>query len=349
MNDKVTVLVVDDSITYRQILVSIIEKISEAESVGTASSGAIALRKIAALLPDLVLLDVDMPNMDGVAILQQIKQSYPTVEVILISDFALDDTKKMLNSLQINVLAFVAKPSDANVLVRYLQPFIHLLQTRKYAVLGQHQPRTITRVKTPQNEPIKKADYDLCVIGVSTGGPEALDQLIPQLDNNLPCPIIIVQHMPPNFTHALAEKLNSLTRLQVLEARGGETLKSGYIYIAQGGKHLVLRTALEGGFYLAANDAPPVHHCKPSVDVLFRSVAAVFTGKVLAIVMTGMGRDGTDGVRMLKTKGCRCLVQDEASSVVWGMPKSVYEAGLADEVLPLKQLGVRISALVFAG
>jgi two-component system chemotaxis response regulator CheB len=313
------------------------------------------VKKIALLQPDLVLLDVVMPEMDGVETLQKIKQHYPAVEAIMMSSFNMTNAKQTLRSLQIGALDFISKPNASNAehsineLVNYLQPFIHLIQTKKYASLSRGQRLILPKIIP---EPVlsaiknKKGKYDLCVIGISTGGPKALDELIPQLDTNLPCPIIIVQHMPASFTESLVQKLNEETLLQVSEVKGGEKLNAGHIYIAQGGKHLVLREALEGGFYLAINDTPPVNNCKPSVDVLFRSVAAIFKGKVLAIVMTGMGRDGTDGVRMLKRKGALCLIQDEASSVVWGMPGSIYESGLADEVIPLNQLSARICTLV---
>jgi two-component system chemotaxis response regulator CheB len=152
--------------------------------------------------------------------------------------------------------------------------------------------------------------------------------------------------MPPLFTESLAMKLNEETALQVNEAKGGEKLMAGHVYIAQGGKHLIIKQRLDGDFYLALNDLPPVNNCRPSVDMLFESVAKVFKGNVLAIIMTGMGRDGTEGVRLLKQKGARCLIQDLESSVVWGMPGSVYEAGLADEVISLNQLSYRIKQLV---
>lgn len=357
MNDKVKILVVDDSITYRQIMQAVITQITDAECIGTAASGQIALRKVALIQPDLVLLDVVMPDMDGVATLQQLKRDYPAVEAIMISSFNMNNAKQTLRSLQIGALDFIAKPNTTNAeqsiseLVRYLQPFIHLIQTKKYASLSRQRqsstPIPASSLPTPpQVKKINQGKFDLCVIGISTGGPEALDKLVPQLDAALPCPIIIVQHMPPLFTESLAQKLNEETRLQVSEVKGGEKLSPGHIYIAQGGIHVVLREASDGCFYLAVNDTPPVNNCRPSVDVLFRSVATVFKGKVLAIVMTGMGRDGTDGVRMLKRHGAKCIIQDEASSVVWGMPGSVYEAGLADEVIPLNQLGARIATLV---
>jgi two-component system, chemotaxis family, protein-glutamate methylesterase/glutaminase len=358
MNDKIKVLVVDDDITYRQILLTVIDRIADAECIGTAASGQIALRKSAVLQPDLVLLERVMPDMDGIATLRQLKQEHPAVEVIVMSNINKDNTKQTLRSLQIGALDFITKPTithaeqGINELVNYLQPFIHLIQTKKYAAFSCGQEVIVSPKYSPQPLPpialdnIKKGQYDLCVIGISTGGPKALDQLVPQLDARLPCPIIIVQHMPPLFTEALAQKLNEETQLQVSEVKGDEKLSAGHIYIAQGGKHLVLRESLDGSFYLAINDMPPVNNCRPSVDVLFRSVAEVFNGKVLAIIMTGMGCDGTDGVRLLKHNKAKCLIQDEASSIVWGMPRSVHDAGLADEIVPLSQLGARIAALV---
>lgn len=362
MNDKVKILVVDDSISYRQIMLAVIDKISDAKCVGTAASGQIALRKINMLQPDLVLLDVVMPEMDGVETLQHIKQQYPAIEAIMISSFNMNATKETLRSLQIGALDFVAKPQVSNPeqgiveLVKYLQPLIHLVQTKKYATFSRRpysetvqEKTSLAAIAQPDNgsnlnRPPKRK-FDLIVIGISTGGPKALDQLIPKLNAAMPCPIIIVQHMPPMFTESLAMKLNEETSLQVSEARGGEKLTAGHIYIAPGGKHLILRAQLDGSFCLAVNEMPPVNNCRPSVDVLFRSVAATFKGNVLAVVMTGMGRDGTDGVRMLKRHGGQCIVQDQDSSVVWGMPGSVFEAGLADEVVSLNQLSSRINQL----
>jgi two-component system chemotaxis response regulator CheB len=365
MNDKVKILIVDDSISYRQIMLTVIDKITDAECVGTAASGQIALRKIDVLQPDLVLLDVVMPDMDGVETLRQIKQRHPTVEAIMMSSFDMNTTKATLRSLQIGALDFVAKPKASSPesgiaeLVKYLQPLIHLVQTKKYATFSRHPYAEIAPKKMPlatviQSSSVdivassrrRKGKFDLLVIGISTGGPKALDQLIPKLDKALSCPVIIVQHMPPLFTESLAMKLNQETTLQVSEAKGGEKLTAGHIYIAPGGKHLILSTQMDGSFYLEVNEMPPVNNCRPSVDVLFRSVAKNFKGYVLAVVMTGMGRDGTEGVRLLKRNGSKCIVQDENSSVVWGMPGSVFEAGLADEVVPLNQLGHRINQLI---
>jgi len=356
MNERIKILVVDDSISYRQIMQRVIANIPDAECVATAASGPIALRKIQELQPDLVLLDMVMPDMDGVATLQRIKQHYPAVEAIMISSFDMGNAKETLRSLQIGALDFIAKPKTnppeqgIDEWVQYLRPLVDLLQTKKLARFGQEKPfparpeKTIASDQRPIPPRMNHKQIDLIVIGISTGGPKALDQLMPQLPAGLPCPIIIVQHMPPMFTESLAMKLNEESALQVKEATGGEALTAGRVYIAPGGRHLTVE-ARNGGFYLAVNETPPVNNCRPSVDVLFQSVASVFSGNVLAVVMTGMGRDGTEGVRALKQKGAKCLVQDQASSIVWGMPGSVHEAGLADEVLALKQLGARITEL----
>lgn len=353
MVDKIKILVVDDSIVYRQAMQAVIAAIADAECVGTAASGRIALDKIPSLRPDLLLLDVVMPDMDGPQTLQRAREISPGIEAIMISSYDMNDAKETLRSLQIGALDFIAKPktdhpeNSIDELAKYLTPLIHLVQTKKYAGLSRQQqlgaalqPDTVA-----YSPPAAKRKVDLIVIGVSTGGPKALSQVIPQLHADIACPIVIVQHLPAMFTESMAMKLDMESQLPVSEAKGGERLASGHIYIAQGGKHLVLARQRNGELGLAVNDDPPVNNCRPSVDVLFRSVAAAFTGNVLAVIMTGMGRDGTEGVRLLKRGACVCLIQDEASSVVWGMPGSVYEAGLADEVVSLDRLGARIVQL----
>lgn len=333
----IKVLIVDDNISYRQFFVSAVEKLLNTDCLGTATTEQIAIRKCALLCPDLILLNMALPN--SVQLLQEIKD---TAVSVMVYDVDISHIKQQLTLKQLKVLSCFTKPSlihdEIIATVNYLQPFIELLHTRKYALFKSKE--TVSKPIT-----VYAAKYELCLIGISTGGPEALDYLVPRLNAELPCPIIIVQHMPPNFTEGLARKLNTDSRLTVSEVKGGEKLTAGHVYIAQGGKHLLLEKANDG-FYLVIADTPPVNNCKPAVDVLFHSVAKVFTGRVLAIIMTGMGRDGTEGVRALKQQRCRCLVQDQASSVVWGMPRSVYEAGLADEVVPLQQLTQRINALV---
>lgn len=350
MRDNIKVLIVDDSIIFRQALQAVLARIDGAECVGTAASGRIALDKVAALRPDLLLLDVVMPEMDGVETLQRVKQAYPETEAIMVSGFDLDNAKATLRSLQIGALDFVAKPrgnspeESIEELAKYLRPLLNLVQTRKY--LGLNRQRQAPIAPPPLAMPsAPRRRIDLVVVGVSTGGPKALGQMLPELPAGLPCPLLIVQHLPPMFTESMAMKLDMESPLTVSEAKGGERLVAGHAYIAPGGKHLQLGRAPDGGYCLLVNENPPVNNCRPSVDVLFRSVAENFSGNVLAVVMTGMGRDGTEGVRALKRGACQCLIQDEDSSVVWGMPGSVFEAGLADETVPLPQLAARIAQL----
>lgn len=359
MSDTVKILVVDDSVVYRQILLAVIARIPDAECVGTAASGPIALAKLPILKPDLLLLDVVMPDMDGIEILQRARQIAPDIEAIMVSAFDMHHARNTLKSLQIGALDFVPKPKgnhqEDNIveLARYLRPLVQLAQTRKYADLSRkHQhgslpPPLHTTKPITLNNPIIKTRTDLILIGISTGGPKALGYVLPQLPAKLPCPVLVVQHLPPMFTESLAMKLDMESPLHVAEAKGGEALNPGFIYIAPGGKHLVVKRLPGSGYGLAVNEDPPVNNCRPAVDVLFASVAEIFRGNILAVVMTGMGRDGTEGVRLLKhgVGRCRCLIQDENSSVVWGMPGSVFEAGLADEVIPLEQLGARIIQL----
>ncbi len=354
MNDRIKVLIVDDSAIYRQILSEVIGKISDAECIGTAASGKIALRKVESLRPDLVLLDIVMPELDGVETLCKIKQAHPEIQAVMISKFDMDNAKATLKSLDVGALDFVAKPADGNSdvgaerLKNRLTSLIDLVIVKKFtgriSALQKAPPASVSpRYRV---SPADKKSPALILIGVSTGGPKALARLVPAIGTSVSCPILVVQHMPPLFTKSLAEKLQQKTALKVVEAKNGEAIQPKTVYIAPGGRHMLLREKYQqGDLYLAISDTPPVNNCRPSADVLFRSVAGAVNSNILAVIMTGMGRDGTEGIRMLKRKGCRCLIQDEASSVVWGMPGSIHEAGLADEVLPLDQLGRRITEL----
>ncbi|MBF0239169.1 MAG: chemotaxis response regulator protein-glutamate methylesterase [SAR324 cluster bacterium] len=369
--DIVKVLVVDDSITFRQILNRVVSEIPSAECVGVAASGQIALRKAETLQPDLVLLDVMMPEMDGVETLKHLKSSMPFIEAIMISGFNMDNAKATMRSLALGALDFVPKPVAANmqegmdVLKGQLERLIQVVQTKKIARLSRERlertkldfpssPAPASRpepavIKPPVNHiSVARSLSDrvqLVVIGSSTGGPNALHQVFSKITSPLPCPILIVQHMPPMFTLSLAERLDKAGQTRVKEAENNESIKPGWAYIVPGGKHMVLEKNSSGNYLLVENNQPPVNNCKPSVDVLFMSVAKVFERRVLSVVMTGMGRDGSEGVRQLKPRGTISLIQDAATSVVWGMPGSVFDLGLADEVLSAEDLGPRIQEL----
>ncbi|MEK7483667.1 MAG: chemotaxis-specific protein-glutamate methyltransferase CheB [Planctomycetota bacterium] len=354
MDPKAKILIVDDSILSRTILNRAIEQIADAECVGMASSGKMALSKIKQLQPDLVILDVMMPEMDGIETLSKLKEIAPEIQVAMISSADMKTVKKTLKFLQLGAIDFISKPtlmdSEKSILElsRQISFLIQIVITKKYASLCRQQilPNP-TAQKAKSAIASAKTQIELVVIGISTGGPKALEEMLPSLGKEIPCPILIVQHMPPLFTGFLAERLAQHICLKIKEAEHGESIQNGTLYIAVGGRHLRLQKNLENGFYLSLDDSPPINNCRPSVDVLFSSVAEVMKENILAVVMTGMGKDGTEGVRALKSKKNNfCLIQDESSSVVWGMPGSVYTANLADEVLPLESLGKRILELI---
>lgn len=356
MSEVVRVMVVDDTITFRQILSKVVNLLPGAELAGTASSGNTALMKLPSMKPDLILLDVMMPGMDGLETLLHIKETNPEIDVVMISAFNMDNAKATLSSLEQGALDFISKPvgqgpeEGVATLKSALTPIINILADKKRrqtstptAIPSSSRADSIPKQKTVQK---KEGKVDIVVIGISTGGPNALQKLIPKIKSDISCPVLIVQHMPPLFTQSLAERLQKIApQLTVNEAANNEVPKAGHVYIAPGGKHMVLRKRM-GSFSLAITDSAPVNHCKPSVDVLFQSVANHAGVNVLSVIMTGMGRDGTEGVKMLKQMGANCIIQDEETSVVWGMPGSVYDADLADEVLSLDAISDRINQVV---
>ncbi len=353
---SVKVLIVDDTITYRKILSDIIGGISDAEVVATASNGSIALQKIEQNSVDLVLLDVNMPVMDGLETLKQIKKKYSNIHVVMVSSTNKDATQATIKALNVGALDFISKPdsSDAETSIRRLKsditPVIRLIITRKN--LSSSSEKTIQKTKTVASvvatppKPYLQKIFGVVVIGISTGGPNALHSVIPKLPGNFPLPILIVQHMPPKFTDALAKDLDRKSEINVVEASDGMEIEAGKIILAQGGHHMVVREQ-NGKKIVAINDGPPENSCRPAVDVLFRSVANVYGDKgVLALIMTGMGSDGVAGVRTLKRKKCYCISQSEKSCVVYGMPRSLDEASLQDESVDLERISSRIVELV---
>jgi len=343
----VKIMVVDDTITYRQIVSKVVESIPGTELVASASSGRTALMKLEGTKPDLIFLDVMMPEMDGIETLRQVKLINPDVAVVMVSGVDKENAKITLASLEAGALDFVAKPQTSGMaesmelLKNALEPIINLVRDR----LAPHRKAVPAPSKVLPT--VKKSDqkpFDLVVLGISTGGPNALYTLFSGLKGTVPCPFLIVQHMPPLFTQSLAERLDWVTQMKVKEAQEGDLLAPGMVFIAPGGKHMVVTQGPKGN-QVSILDSPPVNHCKPAVDVLFASVSKLPGLRPLSVVMTGMGRDGTEGVKALKGTGTYCLVQDEATSVVWGMPGSVYESQGADEVLPLEKIGARILEL----
>jgi len=373
MENKVKVLVVDDTIVYRQILSDIVSDMKNAELAGTAPNGMVALSKIKLSPPDAVLLDVSMPVLDGIETLKRIKKEYPDIDVIMVSGMSADNADLTMKALNLGALDFIPKPKEASLeenaefLKSQLTPLMSLVRTRKLTrqtrriyrdstdggVSVEVPPPAVREAVQPAPEPAERkipkprvkrraGKIDAIALGVSTGGPNALQQVIPKLDGTLKVPILAVQHMPPMFTASLAERLNRDSEITVVEGKDGERVEAGTMYLAPGGHHMVVRKTQPNEVVLGIVDSPPVNSCRPAVDVLFRSIAMVYGGNVLTVILTGMGNDGAAGVAAIRRKGGYSIVQDESTSVVWGMPQAVVAAGDADEILPIDRIAERI-------
>jgi two-component system chemotaxis response regulator CheB len=349
------ILIVDDSAVIRKVLSNLLASDPEIVVAGTAGTGTQALSRIPEVKPDLITLDIEMPGMDGLETLVEIRKLYPKLPVIMFSTLTERGATATLDALARGASDYVTKPGHgggsetSRELVReeLIRKIKSLCAAR--APLPRPMPTPISdrpvfghpHLDRPQGR------VDVVAIGTSTGGPNALTALIPQLPADFPVPIVIVQHMPPLFTRLLADRLHHMSRLQVQEGKDGERLQRGQIWIAPGDRHMtVVRTGT--ALTLGINQEPPENSCRPAVDVLFRSVARVYGANVLALVLTGMGADGTRGAAEIRQAGGEVMVQDEASSVVWGMPGSVVAAGLTQRIYPLSEIGHEVVRRVAA-
>jgi len=338
----VRVLVIDDSVVVRKLLAETLASSHEVQVVGTASSGTIGLAKIPQLNPDLVTLDIEMPGLDGIQTLTEIRKLYPKLPVIMFSTLTERGAVITLEALSLGASDYMTKPSDRDSLAIALEQLRQELIAKIVSLAGRGSGRavevsaSVAGKKKSRGQPI-----EILAIGTSTGGPNALAEVIPRLPKDFPVPVVVVQHMPPLFTHLLAERLNSHSRLAVQEAEAGRALEPGQVWIARGDYHMTV--ARKGiGVVLNLNQDPPQHSCRPAVDMLFRSVTEVYGSGVLGVVMTGMGSDGARGAAHIREAGGEIVVQDEASSVVWGMPRAVVEAGAADKICPLAEISLEV-------
>jgi two-component system chemotaxis response regulator CheB len=341
-------LIVDDSAVMRALLRSTLAAAPAIELVGMASDGLAGLEAIERLQPDLVLLDIEMPRLNGLEVLSEMRSRNPSAKVIMCSTLTRRGAGITLEALARGATDYVAKPTaqlgareGIETLRRELLPKIDALFSISAGRVQPALPRAPMLAAQPPG---------IVVIGVSTGGPAALEKLLPALSADFPLPIMIVQHMPPLFTALLAERLDSLCALSVREAHTAEIPKPGVAYLARGDWHMQL-VGSPGCFSMRLTQSAVDELCRPSVDILFRSAASVFGGSVLAIMLTGMGSDGLAGCRAIHAAGGRILVQDRKTSAVWGMPGVVAEAGLADQVLPLEAIAAETirSTMFLAG
>jgi two-component system chemotaxis response regulator CheB len=349
---RIRILIVDDSVVMRSLLRSVVSADQRLEVVGSAADGESALRNIQTLGPDLVLLDVEMPVMDGLVTLREMRARGHKMPVIMCSSLTQRGATVTIEALAGGASDYVAKPTGqsgrdaaALSLTQELLPKIFALTSQASQPAGPAVRTPLILPMTPRFKPQPVSSNPvLVVIGVSTGGPAALEQLLTAIPGNFALPILIVQHMPELFTKLFAERLNSRCALQVKEAAEGDPVRPGTIYIAKGNWHMEIQKSAHPSApaTLHLTQAPPENHCRPAVDALFRSAAAIYGSGVLAVILTGMGSDGLVGSRLVREQGGSVLAQDQATSVVWGMPGAVTNAGLAQKVLPLNAIAPEI-------
>jgi len=337
------VLIVDDSAIMRKLITDILKKDPDIEVVGQASNGREAIEKAKQLKPEVITLDIEMPEMDGLTALSILKKELPNSKIIMFSSLTQEGAKATLEALAKGAFDFVPKPSTKSFLESVKKIENELIPKIKAA--GDLPEHKICRTFFQATKAKLRAGlYKVLGIGVSTGGPQTLLEIFREMPANFPAPILIVQHMPPLFTKQLAERLDKVTPLKVKEAEDGEPVREGFVYIAPGDYHMTV-SAENREKRIRLNQGPPVNNCRPAVDVLFNSLAEVYNGTCLALVLTGMGKDGAEGAKKIKAKGGAVLAQDAKSSVVFGMPRAVIEAGVADEILNLSEISKRLKEL----
>jgi two-component system chemotaxis response regulator CheB len=341
-------MVVDDSVVVRKIVTDVLSADPDIEVVGTAVNGRIALAKLDQLKPDLVTMDIEMPEMNGIEAVRGIRAgqggtAHSRLPIVMFSTLTERGASATLDALAAGANEYVTKPANVGSVSQSMESVREQLIPKIKALTGRPDtlgpsaapPPLPPRAAAPRTGPRKSPA--VLVIGSSTGGPEALTQVLPRLPANFPLPILLVQHMPPVFTRQFAQRLDRLSPLRVVEAADGSPLLPGTAHLAPGDHHLVVRKSARGP-HTGLTQGPPENFCRPAVDPLFRSAVAAYDGAVLAVVLTGMGSDGRNGAAEIRAAGGTVVVQDQATSVVWGMPGAIATAGLADETLPLDRI-----------
>ncbi len=356
-NRTIRALVVDDTALYRKIVGDVLAELPNVKLVGSAHNGAAALSKIKALKPDLVTLDIEMPEMNGIEVLEALKPHQSGIGVIMVSSLTRAGGDMTMRALALGAYDFITKPQGGSlvenkrIIREALSPLVSSLIAR--GKLQKHGPARPALPLAGRNGPMRppvrhiasrrSEASQIVAIGISTGGPNALTTMMPKLPGNIGVPIVVVQHMPPVFTQSLAQSLNNKCAVTVKEAENGETLQANVVYIAPGGRQM--KVVAGGNGYsriIRITDDPPENNCRPSADYLFRSVAQLYVGRATGVIMTGMGSDGLLGLKRMKQSGAILIGQDEASCVVYGMPKAPAEAGILDVVAPLHRIAEEI-------
>ncbi|MDD5455974.1 MAG: chemotaxis response regulator protein-glutamate methylesterase [Candidatus Margulisbacteria bacterium] len=343
MEKEIRLLIVDDSPVVRKILTKALDNKYGIHVVGSAEDPYQARDMIVNLKPDVISLDVEMPKMDGLTFLHKIMTYFP-VPTIIVSSITQEGSSNALKALDLGAIAVVAKPDQNSVGDSVIEELIHNIHLASKIDIHQFKkknakkqdviPSKLSYASTPS---IPK----IIAIASSTGGVEALRVVLPQFPENSPG-ILVVQHMPPVFTKSLANTLDQICACQVKEAENGDIVKNGHIFIAPGDFHMLLNKSDNGGYFVSLKQGPPVCYQRPAADVLFQSVARAAGKYAVGVVLTGMGSDGTAGSKAMKECGSVIIAQDEPTSVVYGMPKSVFESGVVDNVLPLQDIPKKV-------
>ena len=357
------ILIVDDSCLYQRLLSDVINAHEGMEVVGVASNGNIALGLMNQLKPDLVTLDILMPEMDGIQTLIALRKQWPSVRSVMVSSLTSEGSDAALDALALGASEYAVKPASASGVSSVREDLAKDLLPKIEALLGLDSTRTdstfmhskVGTAPTVQRRSAASSarshrafehhGIKLIAIGISTGGPDALAKLLSQLPADIGVPVVIVQHMPAQFTAKLAQRLDAASALKIVEAQVGDKIRAGTVYIAPGNYHMVL-DRIGGDIIVNLNSDEQENSCRPSVDPLFRSIPSIFGSHCLGVIMTGMGADGLNGCQALSAAGCPIIVQDQLTSIVWGMPKLVAMAGLAQEEVPLDDMANVITRIV---
>ncbi len=345
-NRKIKVLVVDDSAFMRKIISDILNSNDRIEVIDTARNGSEAISKAIKLKPDIVTLDIEMPIMNGLDALPEIIKAVPTAKIIMFSSMTKRGADETIKALELGAVDFITKPSGTIVNIKVddikdeiINTIIQVNLTKKINNSEEVKKLIYKPIEKTFNNMIdgKKTKY-IVAIGISTGGPRALQDVIPYIPEDIPATFLIVQHMPAGFTKSLAVRLNNLSKITVKEAEDGDILKIGTAYIAPGNYHMVInRTGLDDYVICLNSDAPVSGH-RPSVNVMMDSISKIENKNLIAVMMTGMGSDGSEGMKKIKMVGGKTIAQDEESCVVYGMPKAVVNAGIVDSIVPLNRI-----------
>ncbi len=355
--DACRIIIIDDSLLIRRVIARIFENDPAFKVVATAGNGQKAISALEKNPADVVLLDIDMPVMDGLTALPQLKAIDPAVQIIMVSTLTQRGADVSLRALSLGATDYIPKPSSAqifNTVTDFSRELTEKSRTLGFVARRQGVRRAARPVQAeqPANKitlrPNPLSRPDIIAIGCSTGGPQALFETVKEMGGALPQPVVITQHMPPSFTAVLAKHITHQCQVACTEAQDGEVLNAGHYYIAPGDYHLTFARGAAGTL-IKLNQDPPENYCRPSVDLMLRSLAEIYGRRALAVILTGMGQDGLKGCETVVNAGGAVIAQDKATSVVWGMPGVVATAGLCSSVLPLNEIGKTIRNLANMG